>query len=251
MLPMVTYIPPQSTTCFHCKERKYLSDFSIQMRRLEDSSQICSIRATCNTCQFRPRPGKPHTLFVAPKVEWAERASCREAEHSWFFADIRSSVVKKAVEFCRNCPVMALCAAYAASTGSTGVWGGKYFYEPAQHSDRAPVDLLTTEPPKPGAKTLLEKGKCLKGGHPILSEEDIVPSRNGAGSTCRRCKQDYEATRVRRVRPGVTVSWGHLCKQGIHRISSPEDLSPRYACRACDNERRKKSYRRLKESPVE
>ncbi|WP_030747776.1 WhiB family transcriptional regulator [Streptomyces sp. NRRL S-31] len=64
--------------------------------------------------------------------EWQAEAACRGMDSAVFFSppgergNARRSREEKAQEICRNCPVSALCGAFAAASGQRyGVWGGR------------------------------------------------------------------------------------------------------------------------------
>lgn len=54
--------------------------------------------------------------------KWQEDAKCREMNNSkWFFVPLLEDEM---VEYCKDCPVITLCWAYAVASKEEGVWGG-------------------------------------------------------------------------------------------------------------------------------
>ena len=60
--------------------------------------------------------------------KWVEEAACKDADTGIFFPIRREDAVAAAV-FCRQCPVIGECHAYAESNGSQthGVWAGLWY----------------------------------------------------------------------------------------------------------------------------
>lgn len=63
----------------------------------------------------------------AAERAWMDRAACKGAGTVSFFD---AADPGPALAICARCEVRDECAAYAAATRATGVWGGKLIYEP-------------------------------------------------------------------------------------------------------------------------
>ena len=84
-------------------------------------------------------------------VEWRDRAACRGVTPTRFdpitpwrpvYLDRYEATAR---EFCKRCPVIVDCAAYADLAGETGLWGGAYRRYPRDGSH-----LLIPDAPLPG-----------------------------------------------------------------------------------------------------
>ncbi len=66
-------------------------------------------------------------------LRWMEQARCRELRipPKTFFEDFERAnpdEQEKTLKVCKSCRVNPLCAKFAEDTGSTGVFGGAYYY---------------------------------------------------------------------------------------------------------------------------
>lgn len=110
----------------------------------------------CDPCAVRPRRARREgELFSRDLYNpcWMERSACKDAtpeERDYFFADSLSKEVDYAANnFCKNCPVLDECLQYAYDTKSFGLWGGKYFRQAANGSQRRPTNVIVRGRPGP------------------------------------------------------------------------------------------------------
>jgi hypothetical protein len=76
----------------------------------------------------RPAPG-PEVLHF-PSVDWMTQAACAGQGFLWdhdagIEGSNRAAKHAAAIAMCQGCPVLALCATYAAQNDLVGVWGGE------------------------------------------------------------------------------------------------------------------------------
>ena len=61
---------------------------------------------------------------MAPRLDWKERAACRDLDTSLFFPESESDA-DEAKKVCATCPVREACLEFALVTRQNdGIWGG-------------------------------------------------------------------------------------------------------------------------------